>query len=138
MTLRLAAAAVVIAVAVAACSGDSPESGDNASSDTPVTVGAPGAPEFEPIQTMDTEAGPRPLLQWAPVDGADEYHVSVFAASGDAYWGWSGTETQVNVGGISDPDAVGPHVFEAMTWVVMASTMDGEVLAMSRPATLTP
>lgn len=134
----VAVTALLIATALAACSGSSPEPSGGSATPTPASSPSNGTPEFAPVETMATEPGPRPLLEWVAVDGADEYHVSVYATSGDAYWSWSGPKTQVHVGGIADPNAVGPHVFEDMTWVVVAATVDGTVLAMSEPAALTP
>lgn len=130
--------ALLTATAATSCAGADPDPSLDSATPTPASSPSTAAPEFPPVETMATDPGPRPLLEWAAVDGADEYHVSVFASSGDAYWSWSGTQTQVHVGGVADPEAVGPHVFEDMTWVVVAATEDGSILAMSPPATLTP
>src|SRR5690606_3489572 len=126
--LLVAVGAVLVATALVACSGGDPATNDASGVPATASSTSDGAPEFTPIETMATDPGPRPLLEWTAVDGADEYHVTVFSASGAAYWSWTGTETQVHVGGLADPDAAGAHVFEAMTWVVMAATADAEVV----------
>ncbi len=82
--------------------------------------------------------GPRPLLSWAAVDGADRYTLVVLGDDGTPYWAWSGTETTIHFGGFDDPDAIGPWVHEAMTWTVAATDAAGKPLAISQAGILTP
>ena len=95
-------------------------------------------PAFPVLATAPTEPGPRPLLSWDAVEGAARYDLMVLNAEGVAYWGWSGTETAIHLGGIEDPDAAGAWVFEPLTWVVTARDADGQPLALSEQATLEP
>jgi hypothetical protein len=156
-------AMTVIALMLAGCNGSTEETADPGPSEPAVTTTvatdvttettsettepAPAgetpidltlADVFEPIATDPTEAGPRPLLAWEPVDGAAEYQVVVLGADGEPYWAWSGTETMINVGGNAEPLAIGAWVHESMTWTVSAHAPDGEVLGLSAPAGLEP
>lgn len=90
------------------------------------------------ITVAATESGPRPLLAWDAIDGAVDYRVVVLDAQGQPYWAWSGPETEINVGGVSNPDAAGATVFEPMTWTVAAIDADGVPVAMSAAGALTP
>lgn len=100
------------------------------------------APSVEsPLDEIVIEAapaGPRPLLSWAAVDGAALYRVVVVDADGAPYWAWSGSETQVFVGGVDDPALPGAVVFESMTWTVVALDEDGLPLSISDVAPLEP
>ncbi len=93
---------------------------------------------FEEITVLATEAGPRPTLAWEPVDGAALYQLTVLDAAGDPYWSWSGEETSIPFGGVSNPDAGGAIVFEPMTWTVVARDANSQPLAMSSGLTLEP
>ncbi len=109
--------------------------------DTTTTTAAetdPWAGVFPEIMLDPTEAGPRPLLSWTPVDSAALYQLTVLDSDGVPYWAWSGTETSVPLGGMDDPDAIGAWVFEPLRWTVVARNGEGQPLAMSRQATLEP
>ena len=93
---------------------------------------------FDPIATEPTESGPRPLLAWEAIEGADLYQVVVLGADGEPYWAWSGTETEIHVGGNPEPQALGAWVHESMTWTVSAHGPEGQVLGLSSPAGLEP
>jgi hypothetical protein len=93
---------------------------------------------FPEIALGPTEPGPRPTLSWSGVDGAALYQLSVLDADGVPYWGWSGTETAVPIGGMDNPDAIGAWVFEELTWMVVARDADGAPLGMSRRGLLEP
>ena len=129
------ASVVGLALVLAGCSGD----GDASPSPSSSAVASGSASDVLPgIEANAADAGPRPLLSWPAVDGAVEYHVTVFAADGSANWSWSGTATEVHVGGVADAEGAGVFVFEPMTWVVMAEGADGEVLGLSEPGALSP
>ncbi len=102
-------------------------------------------PFFHPIDGADAGFDP---IDHTAVDsrlgGWDEvaalgarYDLMVLNAEGVAYWGWSGTETAIHLGGIEDPDAAGAWVFEPLTWVVTARDADGQPLALSESAPTT-
>jgi len=84
--------------------------------------------------------GTRPLLEWAPVDGADRYFVLVSAPSGVIYWGWRTSDTSVPVGGYPqlNEGAAGPAVSEGMTWTVTAVDADGRIIAVSPHRPIAP
>ncbi len=132
---------VVCASSLAACSADEDSP---AVSQEPVPTSASAVSEFAIGDFFDTitvtvaEPGPRPLLTWAPVAGASLYRVSVLDESGLGYWTWAGTATEIHVGGTAEPDAIGPYVYEEMTWMVAAEDDSGSILAVSEPSPLTP
>lgn len=126
----------------ATTSTQSTVTGSDESSTTTSGTEAPAvltlADVFDAIATDATEAGPRPLLAWTPVDGAAVYQVVVLGADGEPFWAWSGAETSINVGGSDEPMAIGAWVHEPMTWTVSALGSQGEVLGLSAPAELLP
>jgi hypothetical protein len=110
---------------------------------TPATTSTPVVDEawaatFAEIALAPTEPGPRPLLSWAAVDGAALYQLTVLDADMVPYWSWSGTETEVPLGGMDNPDAIGAWVFDELTWVVVARGADGAPRAMSTREVLEP
>lgn len=114
---------------------------DAAEPDTDDTADAAVPPIESPLDDIATDAAPagaRPLLSWTGVDGAVLYRVVVVDADGAPYWAWSGSETQVPVGGVEDPALPGAIVFESMTWSVAALDADGVPLAISDAAPLEP
>lgn len=120
------------------------EVAENADETTDTTVEvseetSSGAVRYLPeLSLEDAAPGPRPLLKWAPVDGASRYTLFVLGADGSPYWAWSGSETAVHLGGFDDPDAVGPWVHESMTWTVAAADAAGNPIAISQVGALTP
>ncbi|MFT7607766.1 MAG: hypothetical protein ACI9MX_000822 [Candidatus Aldehydirespiratoraceae bacterium] len=113
--------------------------GEAEESTPPSTSRAPDpAPLVAEILAVEAEPGPRPLLSWAPVAEAQRYTLVVLGLNGDPYWAWSGVDTSVAMGGITDPDVVGPWVHEPMTWTVAAIDATGLAIALSDPGALTP
>lgn len=117
---------------------DDTASDDTATDDTDTEPATERDPVFPVLATAPTGPGPRPLLSWDAVDGATQYDLMVLNSEGVAYWGWSGAETAVYLGGVEDPDAAGAWVFEPLTWVVTARDAAGQPLALSEQATLEP
>ena len=74
----------------------------------------------------------RPKLEWEPVDGADSYSVVVLDETGEPYWVWSGSESEVPLGGASSSDfGIGPIIGIGYSWSVAAFAADGAFLAVS-------
>ncbi|WP_291379817.1 hypothetical protein [Demequina sp.] len=134
----------VLACAALLLTGCSSDGGNASASPAPSATTTATSSEFAIGDYLDTIAvtaadpGPRPLLTWTPVDGATMYLVTVLDSSGVGYWTWEGTETEVHVGGTSEPDAIGPYVFEDMSWRVAAQDDTGTLLAVSEPSPLSP
>ena len=131
------------AILLTACSSDegstSPSPAASATATPAATAGDFAIGDYlDPITVTVAEPGPRPLLTWEPVDGAALYLVTVLDSSGTGYWTWEGTDTEVHVGGTAEPDAIGPYVFEDMTWRVAAQDDSGALLAVSQPSPLNP
>lgn len=107
----------------------------------PPRVDVPGAEAME-LTTPGTVPGAWPVLAWEPADGAASYEVTLYAASGQAYWSWNGETTEVRVGGFSEEPAedssIGPRVHEPMTWDVVARDADGEIVAQSGERPIAP
>jgi hypothetical protein len=97
-----------------------------------------GLPPMTLLTATDGE-GPRPVLEWEPVDGATSYAVSVYAGVGEpARWSWRGDDTSVRVGFVEDPSVGGPNVIAGMTWGVLALDANGEPIAQSNERPLGP
>jgi hypothetical protein len=111
---------------------DTDEAAEGAVPDLDLFHNQPGLELIE-VMTPASGGGDRPLLEWAPVEGAHHYSVSLFDSDGDLYWGWTGFGTSVHVGG--DPQLVdlapGPRVVEGMTWGVGAYGEDFVPIATS-------
>jgi hypothetical protein len=92
------------------------------------------------VVTPEAGGGDRPDLEWAPVDGAVRYDVTVLAPDGSVYWGWSGSETSVPLGGFPRlvPEAAGPRIITGMSWTVVAVDADAFPLAIGGPRPLSP
>lgn len=118
---------------------EQPESAGTEAAGTDEDLAALGTAEFLPVIEVSHD-GPaqRPMLSWVEVTGATRYSVVVLGSDGSPYWAWSGTTTEVPMGGIDDPDVVGPWVHEPMTWTVAATDADGVSIAMSPAADLAP
>lgn len=110
------------------------------SPDAPVEAFVPGLSDAVVVQTTPVSGGgARPVLEWEPVDGTDDYVVMVHAADDAPYWSWSTSDTQVRVGLTDRPDtAPGPRVAEGMTWVVVARDADGLPIATSPRRPIAP
>jgi hypothetical protein len=132
--MRRLAVLLAFVLAVAACGDD--DAGTPTTTEAAGTTGA-GATAVPPpsgppllagvdgtmtLLTPTSGEGIRPLLAWAPVSTADHYALFLYAPSGEVYWSWSGTATEVHVGG--EPQlrdgASGPSVVEGMSWAVIA------------------
>jgi len=151
MTLRRLAVALAL-LAVAGCAGapgsDEPSvtttgsDGGVVSTTTvpPIEQGPPLLPDLPPIIQVTAAAGggPRPLLEWEPVDGAVRYDVTLFTGEGIGYWAWRGFETSVVVGEVSSLDAPGPRVEAGMSWAVLAINEDGVPIAASSLSPISP
>jgi hypothetical protein len=92
------------------------------------------------ILTPAEGGGDRPDLSWAPIEGADTYQVVLNAPSGGFYWGWTGTETSIPVGGLPRlvPEAAGPRLIPEMSWTVIAFDTEVRPLALGGPAPISP
>ena len=106
----------------------STDSGDDTGAGADETVPPTTAPLIDGIEptiellTAVRTGEIRPLLEWAPIDGATHYLATVYAPDGSPYWTWTGPATSVPVGGepkLSD-DVPGPSVVGGMTWGVVA------------------
>lgn len=109
----------------------------SAPSTSVVTVSAeplfPGL-DLAPISlvTPGSGEGPRPMLRWEPVDGAATYTVLVMDAGGERWWSWSGSETEVVLGGVdTQSDVGGPVAGDGVTWVVFAFDPDDVLVGVS-------
>lgn len=104
---------------------------------TPATEYPQLLPEFGlPLIAQTTAVsggGPRPVLAWDAVEGADRYVVAVSAPDGRLYWAWTTADTSVPVGGLPrlEEDAFGPAVSNGMNWSVLALDESGAVVATS-------
>lgn len=109
---------------------------------TTTTVGEPAITGANPVEliTPTSGGGERPLLEWAPVDGAVVYIVSVFAETGEPYWSAVTTESRTYVGGSEQiPEGrTGPNVSEGYTWIVYADDADGNLVAVSPRRAIAP
>ncbi len=101
-------------------------------------------PDADPIELATPGAGEGawPELSWEPVDGAERYSVTLYAASGEAYWRWSGEDTRIRVGAFPEEPVegapLGPRVHEDMSWDVLARDDDGSVIAQSGERPISP
>lgn len=112
-------------------------------SPTPVSVPPTTLAEAEPflpgldmttvIQLTPTSgAGRRPILTWEPVAGAATYTVLVMAADELPWWSWSGSETEVVLGGVdTELEMGGPAAGAGVTWVVFAFDGDDKLIGVS-------
>ena len=114
--------------------------------DATTTTAPPAEPLFAGVEgrvvllTPTSGEGTRPLLEWAPVDGAHHYAVYLYAPDGDVYWAWTGEATSVHVGGdpVIEEGLSGPSVAEGMSWAVIANDEDLLPIAVSEQREISP
>lgn len=99
--------------------------------------------EGSPVIELLTEAaggGTRPLLSWAPLDGAGNYHVVVYDEQGTPYWAARTAETSIYVGGPAQiPEGVdGPQIAAGYSWAVYADDANGAPLGSSPLTSIDP
>lgn len=135
---------------------------DEALSTTPTTVETPAAVDTAPPSsdteptadiaatrdalaldalTLDPadEGGSHPTLSWQPVDGADSYWLVVHDADRRPYWSWTGSVTTVRFGGGDRAETnQTAALHDTMTWSVIALDAEGNPIALSDEAPLTP
>lgn len=76
--------------------------------------------------------GPRPTLNWDEIPDASSYTVLVLDSEGRPWWSWSGSSTQVVLGGIDSDLAIGgPTASAGATWIVFAFGSDDAVIGAS-------
>lgn len=90
------------------------------------------------LTTPASEVGARPELTWEPVEGAQEYRLTLYREDDVAYWAWTGAETAVRVGRTEDLSVGGPRIEAGMTWTVMALDGAGELIAQSGERPIEP
>lgn len=149
----------------AACSGSSNDSSSGAQSDdapvgdqsstdaqsdaesvptTEAEVGdEPGLPVANGVEIEQLSAksggGVRPMLTWTAVSDADSYTVTVYDAEGSAWWSWSGSDTEVVIGGVdTDTEIGGPRADAGVRWSVMAFDIDGNLVGSSPRRSIEP
>jgi hypothetical protein len=93
-------------------------------------------PLVDLIGPATTGAGPAPVFEWRPVDGARDYRLSV---RGPAFrsWAWAGPETSVRYGGVTEGQS-GPTIIPGTHWSVAALGADGSLLALSELRPVSP
>jgi hypothetical protein len=111
-----------------------------ADSGAPEQVGEPFISGLVPIVQLTplADGGPRPLLEWEPVEGAVRYDVTLYAPDGAGYWAWHGAETSVVVGQLATAEQSGPRVSPGMTWAVLALDEGGIPIASSAVRPISP
>lgn len=85
--------------------------------------------------------GEHPLLSWEQVDGAARYALVLNRSNGEAYWAWSGPESEIYLGGSTEPppdDGAGPYLTEPVTMRVVAVDDAGVIVAASPPVEIAP
>jgi len=104
---------------------------------TSTTTVAPVEPLINDATLIPTLTPPvvemlRPVLEWEPIEGADSYSVVVLDEAGEPYWAWSGTESEIVLGGAPSSDfGIGPIIGVDYSWSVAAFDADGVFLAIS-------
>ena len=74
----------------------------------------------------------RPELAWEPVGGAVEYYLVVLDEIGEPYWVWSGSTSEISVGGASFSErGNGPTIGVGYSWSVSAFDGDGQLIGIS-------
>ena len=103
----------------------------------------PGLPAANGVEieqlTPKTGGGARPVLAWAPSDGADSYTVVVYDAEGAPWWSWAGSDTGIVIGGVeTDVEIGGPRADVGVRWTVMAFDADGTLVGSSAKRSIEP
>jgi hypothetical protein len=81
-------------------------------------------------------AGPAPLFEWRPIDGASKYRLSVRGPELRS-WAWAGAATSIRYGGVTEGQA-GPTIVPGTFWSVAALGGDGSLLALSELRPVSP
>jgi hypothetical protein len=93
-------------------------------------------PTIELLAPTEFDAGRAPTFEWAPVDTAATYRLSVLAPDAPT-WAWLGSATSVRYGGV--PEGVnGPSLRPGSWWSVTALAGNGAVLAVSDLRAVSP
>ena len=93
-------------------------------------------PTIELLAPTELDAGRAPTFEWAPVDAAATYRLSVLAPDAPT-WAWLGSATSVRYGGVPE-GANGPSLRPGSWWSVTALAGDGSVLAVSDLRAVSP
>jgi hypothetical protein len=93
-------------------------------------------PTVELLAPTEVDAGRAPTFEWAPVEAAATYRLSVLAFDAPT-WAWLGSATSVRYGGVPE-GANGPSLRPGSWWSVTALTSDGSVLAVSDLRAVSP
>jgi hypothetical protein len=165
LSVRLGAMLAGMFVLAAGCTGggtpvtsEPPATSVTSTSSSPVSVGSDdtvvtttvasvdsrireltGVPGMN-LLTAESGEGPRPELEWEPVDDAFFYNVVLLDPTGRGYWGWEGTATAVHVGGepVIKEGLSGPSVIDGMSWQVSAYDSDLKLIALSHQQPIAP
>jgi predicted small secreted protein len=160
---RLLIACLLVSILVVGCQNSGGAGGDaqeqvnagqgtatgvasEAPSEGPASVGeelsAAGEAGFPGIEllTPTSGGGIRPTLEWASVEGAAHYIVSVRTPEGEGYWAWRTEDTSVPVGGLPrlNEQAAGPSIAEGMKWFVVALDESDSIIAVSNHRPISP
>jgi hypothetical protein len=79
-------------------------------------------------------AGDRPAFSWEAVEGAASYALAILTVEDEPIWAWTGTVTEVILGGWSappSPEAFGPLLQGEAKWFVVAFDASGLPIANS-------
>jgi hypothetical protein len=93
-------------------------------------------PLVELVGPASTGAGPAPVFEWRPIDGASKYRLSVRGPELRS-WAWAGATTSVRYGGVTEGQA-GPTIIPGTYWSVAALGGDGSLLALSELRPVSP
>lgn len=125
--MRRMAVLVALLMLLGACASDS----------AAPQVGVAGLSLLGPYEA---EVGTVPRFEWSDVDGAAKYRLVVLGPQGPI-WAWEGTETSVNLGGLTGdrPELMpGPVVEAGTSWSVAAFDASGAVLDIVGPIEIAP
>ena len=97
-------------------------------------------PQVALLGPSTTGAGVGPTFEWAPVEGATSYRLSVLAPDGPI-WVWEGAETSVALALRPDPRPASAPALEIVagsSWSVAALDAAGDLLAVSGSRPVSP